>query len=115
MVQEIKPNQRAHRRDTIGPYDAEKDDPRLKTPFTDNAHLVEGVRTFEAGRILKIGEGYRHPGELVPEACTWFRLQDLIHTGYLISVEVSEKTFKNAVQKYCPDLAEEISRNHQRS
>lgn len=66
------------------------------------------VSTYRAGRILDIGEGKRQPGELVPEAVTWFRLENLVNLGYLQSTEVSVETFAEAVQKYCPELTDQI-------
>lgn len=111
MPTEIKPNTRAKRRENIGPYDPEAEGREKAEYRSQHSANAEGqVRTYEAGRILDIGEGKRQPGELVPEASTWFRLQNLVHTGYLISVEVSAETYREAVQKYCPELAEELSR-----
>lgn len=67
------------------------------------------VDTYQARRRLKMApDVWREPGELVPEAHTYFRLDSWLHTGYLIEVEVSEKDFRAAVKKFCPDLAKEI-------
>lgn len=109
MPTEIKPNTRAKRRENIGPYHVEAEG-QPKAPYSSqrDANDAGYVRTYEAGRILDIGEGKRQPGELVPEAHTWFRLQNLVHTGYLLSVEVTTETFNKAVQQYCPELKDEL-------
>ena len=111
MATEIKAT-RAKRRENIGPYDVEAEG-KEKAPYRSQkqAKAAGMVRTYEAGRILTIGDSYRQPGELVPEAVTWFRLMNIVHMGYLKSVEVSIADFNAAVQKYCPELAEEIDRH----
>jgi hypothetical protein len=109
MATEVKPNTRARRRENIGPYHVEAEgQPKAPYGSQHEANDQGYVRTYEAGRILDIGEGKRQPGELVPEAHTWFRLQDLLHTGYLISVEVTARTFAQAVNKYCQELKDEL-------
>lgn len=66
------------------------------------------VTTYAARRRLKIAPGWREPGELVPEAHTWMRRDDWLHTGYLQAVTVSEADFRAAVAQYAPDSAETI-------
>ncbi len=67
------------------------------------------IQTYRASRELKMGAGYRYPGDLVPEAATWFRVESFVHTGYLREVDVTEKAYVDAVQSYCPDMAEELA------
>lgn len=62
--------------------------------------------TFQARRALKIGLGVRQPGQLVPEAQTWFRVDHLVHSGQLTRVVVEDEQFDQAVEEFCPDLIE---------
>jgi hypothetical protein len=64
--------------------------------------------TYAARRRLDIPPGFREPGELVPEAHDWFRLESWLHTGYIVEVEVSEEDFRAAVAQYAPDNSEAI-------
>lgn len=66
------------------------------------------VATFTAGRRLEIGDSWREPGEPVPEAHTWFRRDDWLHTGYINETDLSAEDFRATVEQYAPDLAEEI-------
>jgi hypothetical protein len=66
------------------------------------------VNTYRAQRYLKINGERRAPGELVPEAHTWFRVGNSEHTGFIKNEQVSESEFDEAVQKYCPDLADRL-------
>lgn len=67
------------------------------------------TQTYQARYRLRIGESWREPGELVPEAVTWFRVDSLVHHGRLIKVDVADDTLAAAVARYCPDLADEIT------
>ena len=67
------------------------------------------VATFRARRRLDIHPGFREPGELVPEAHTWFRRESWLHTGYLEEATVGEKEFRAAVHKYVKDKDEVAS------
>lgn len=58
------------------------------------------VKTYAAGRRLQIGDGWREPGELAPEAHDWFRVDDWTHAGYIKETEVSEAAFRAALKKY---------------
>ena len=62
--------------------------------------------TFQARRALKIGDSVRQPGQLVPEAQTWFRVDHLVHSGQLTRVVVEDEQFDQAVEEFCPDLIE---------
>ena len=62
--------------------------------------------TYRARRPLRIGDDTRQPGQLVPEAQTWFRVDHLVHSGHLTKVVVEDEEFDQAVEKYCPDLIE---------
>lgn len=66
------------------------------------------TKTYAAGRRLKIGDGWREPGDLVPEAYTWLRMQDWLHTGYLKEVDVEDGELRSAISKFCPELSEQI-------
>lgn len=67
------------------------------------------IKTYRARRPQTIGASDRNPGELVPEAHTWFRVDSHVHTGYLTEEFISEEEFVVAVQKYCPELTEQLS------
>ncbi len=68
------------------------------------------VSTFAAGRRLKLGPtGWREPGELVPEAHTWPRIDSYLHTGYLKTVQVEETELRAAVAAFCPELEHQIA------
>jgi len=62
--------------------------------------------TYQARRPMKIGTEFRQPGELVPEAETWPRAQHLIHSGRMVAVVITDEEFADAVEKFCPDLAD---------
>lgn len=89
-------------------------DPRAKVKPTRVVHRNprlredDKVNTYRAQRILTINGEKRAPGELVPEAHTWLRVGNIEHTGYIKNEQVSEKDFDEAVQKYCPDLADRL-------
>jgi len=70
--------------------------------------VEDKVNTYRAQRYLTINGEKRAPGELVPEAHTWLRVGNIEHTGYIKNEQVSEKDFDEAVQKYCPDLADRL-------
>lgn len=57
---------------------------------------------------LYIGTEYRYAGELVPEIETWFAPDSFIGSGQCESVEVSDGEFREAVNRYCPELAEQL-------
>lgn len=71
--------------------------------------MEKTVKTYRARRPQTMGNEIRQPGELVPEACTWFRVDSHVHTGYLTEVDIPESEFIEAVQQYCPEMAEQIS------
>lgn len=66
------------------------------------------IATYRARYRLKIGTGYREPGELVPEAHTWLRPMSFVHMGRLLPVEVDEVDFRFAVHTLCRDSTEAI-------
>lgn len=66
------------------------------------------VPTFRARYRLDIGENFREPGELVPEAITWFRRESYEHTGRIIAAQVPMAELQAAVEQYCPELATQI-------
>ena len=67
------------------------------------------VATYRARRRLQMSsDTWREPGELVPEAHTWFRLDSYLHTGHIVEAEVDEAEFRQAVREYCPQLAERV-------
>jgi hypothetical protein len=48
---------------------------------------------YIAARRLKVGSGYREPGEPVPEAASWTTLRELLNGGYLSIVSDDQGTF----------------------
>jgi hypothetical protein len=66
------------------------------------------VKTYEARRPLRIGNGTRQIGEPVPEAHLWRLTTGLVTGGKLSEIEVSDKDFTIAITEHCPDQAEEI-------
>lgn len=60
------------------------------------------VRTYTAGRRLKINEQWREVGEPVPEAHGWMRVEEWAHTGHLREVEISEDEFRSNLQNLVP-------------
>jgi hypothetical protein len=70
------------------------------------------VSTYRAGRRIRLEpDRWREPGELVPEAHTWFRLDSYLHTGWLVAVDVEETDLRAAVARFCPDLAATVLTN----
>lgn len=68
------------------------------------------VKTYQAKRRLRIGETFREPGNLVPEAHTWRLIDSLLHSGHLREVEVDESAFRAAVAEACPELEADVLR-----
>jgi len=68
------------------------------------------VDTYRARRRVKIGADlWRDPPELVPEAHTWYRRDSIEHTGMIEAAkDVDEQEFRDAVERYCPELADTI-------
>lgn len=60
---------------------------------------------FRVRKPIKVDFDWREPGELVPEAISWFRVEHLVHGGFIVSDEVPEDELKDALS-YCPELAE---------
>lgn len=57
--------------------------------------------TYRARRRIKLSPTeWREPGELVPEAHTWFRPESLEHTGFLQAVEVDDDELEQALGEY---------------
>lgn len=66
------------------------------------------IKTYRAKRPLKMGLGYRQPGELCPEMNDYLRVDNFVHSGYLAEVWVTEDQFKEAVEQYCPELSDKL-------
>lgn len=66
--------------------------------------------TYRARKPMDIGLNKRMPGDLVPEAASWFRPQHLVHSGHLVPEVVEDGVFATAVRKFCPDLVETLIR-----
>lgn len=67
------------------------------------------ITTFRARRRIHVLPGiYREPQELLPEAVTWFRVEDQLHGGHIVEAEVSEIEFEDAVEQFCPEQRERI-------
>lgn len=73
---------------------------------------MTNIQTYRAKRPLKMGLTTRNPGELVPEASTWLRVDNSVHSGFLAEVYIPEEEFAEAVNKYCPELAEKLESIH---
>lgn len=67
------------------------------------------VLSYRAGRVLKIGEGYRQPGEPLPEGVTWFRIDNYVHTGYVDEVQVEPEELLAWIEQYCPQLKQQVA------
>jgi hypothetical protein len=62
------------------------------------------VETYRVRRgRLRIGDGLRTPGDLVPEAHTWWRREAYVRQGLLEKVEVDDGELMAAVEQYMPD------------
>ena len=67
------------------------------------------IATYAARRRIKIDpKRWREPGELVPEAHTWFRVDSYLHTGWLSQVRVEQAELRAAVETFCPTLGAQI-------
>lgn len=67
------------------------------------------VKSYKARRRLQMAPGvWREPGELVPEAYTWWRLESWVHTGNLEEVEIEEDELRAAIEQFCPEQGEKI-------
>lgn len=67
------------------------------------------VDTYRARYRLDLGGGrWREPGELVPEAHTWFLVEAYLHTGRIVEAQVSEAELRAAIAKFCPELEDRI-------
>lgn len=64
--------------------------------------------TYRARKPMDIGDTKRQPGELVPEAQTWFRVQHLVHSGHLVPEVVEDDDFEKAVRQFCPELSDQL-------
>lgn len=64
--------------------------------------------TYRCRRPIDIGLSKRMPGELVPEAETWYLVDHQIHVGNLVEAIVEWDEYTEAVQKFCPELAERL-------
>lgn len=51
--------------------------------------MAKSKVTYFARAVLDVGEGHRHPGDLVPEAADWAFLNSLINDGKVAAVLVS--------------------------
>lgn len=67
--------------------------------------------TYRARKPMDIGDTKRQPLELVPEAQTWFRVQHLVHAGYLVPEVVEDNDFETAVRQFCPELSDQLIRS----
>lgn len=68
------------------------------------------IKTYRARRRLKmLPDVWREPDELVPEAHTWFRVDSWLHTGYMTEAEVTEDEFLAAIERFCPELLQQLS------
>lgn len=67
------------------------------------------IESFRARKPMRIGLEQRQPGQLVPEAHTFNLVESLIHGGFLVRQNVQEDEFRGAVEKFCPEMAIELS------
>lgn len=69
----------------------------------------EQVETYRARRRLQINSNtWREPGELVPEAHGWPRVESYLHTGWLEEAKVSPDEFAQAVQEHAPEQKDRL-------
>lgn len=67
------------------------------------------VKTYKVRRRLQMQPGvWREADEMIPEAHTWWRVDSWAHTGQLAEVEVDEAEFREAIDKFCPELGDKI-------
>ena len=59
--------------------------------------------TYRVRRPIKVGPDRRDPGELCPEAIAWFRVDHLVHAGFLVWEHVEDDELLAALS-YCPEL-----------
>ncbi len=55
------------------------------------------TQTYLVRKPVKVGDETRQPGELCPEAATWFRVDHLVHSGFLLRVERTDEEIAAAV------------------
>lgn len=67
------------------------------------------TQTFLVRKPVKVGLEYRQPGELCPEAVEWYRVDHLVHSGFLVRVERTDEEIAEALAKYAPDRELEIA------
>lgn len=63
------------------------------------------VNSYRVRRIVKIGDEQRFEGDLCPEAHTWFRVDHLVHAGFLTLEPMDDEEFAAGVADHCPELA----------
>lgn len=66
------------------------------------------MKTYRAVRRLRIGDGWREPGELVPEAATWRLVESLVRAGEMEEVEVTAQELSVAITQHAPGESEQI-------
>lgn len=60
-------------------------DPALAAALRGEAPLAPAVDYFVGRKPLKVGEETRQPGDPVPEAASWPRLESWINTGRIVT------------------------------
>jgi hypothetical protein len=68
--------------------------------------------SYTARYRLDIGEEMREPGEPVPEAIIWFRMESYLHTGRIVEAPVSEDELRASITKFCPAEEKAILAKH---
>lgn len=59
------------------------------------------VATYRARRRIRLTpDRWREPGELVPEAHLWFRVDSWAHTGWLEEFEADEADLEAAIKQF---------------
>lgn len=57
-------------------------------------------------RCIKVGADIREPGDLVPEAITWRRVQHLVHSGYIVWTPTVDGELEDALDYAEPFVRE---------
>lgn len=65
-----------------------------------------GKRQYVAGRRIKVGYGFRYPGDPVPEAADWKHLSSYLSAGTIIEVDVEEDEKAPTIKKKQKSLNE---------
>jgi hypothetical protein len=66
------------------------------------------IDTYRVRRRCLVADRWREYGELVPEAHTWRLVESEVATGSIERTRVSGQEFSDAIERFCPELADEL-------